>query len=160
MRQTVVILLVILSGSLETRALLRQLSQDKVRNKRTDLPLHPPGLVMPLCHDHLLLSFFIHCLHLSMCPLFTPPVYLCFKSDAKQRSPHHHFSLIPAVWSLFEQKRQSLEFSPACPCIFILLFNCLCSCQPLLFGRAAYLILVRYSSLHLPLLSPHVFSLL
>lgn len=35
MRQTAVILLVILSGSQKTRALLKQLPEEKVRNKRT-----------------------------------------------------------------------------------------------------------------------------
>lgn len=42
MRQTAVSRLVILSGSLESRALLRQLSEDKVRNKQSVF-LHPPG---------------------------------------------------------------------------------------------------------------------
>lgn len=36
--ETAVILLVILSGSLETRALLRQLSEDKVRNGLSSAP--------------------------------------------------------------------------------------------------------------------------
>lgn len=49
--QTAVILLVILSGSLETRALLRLLSVDKVKNKRKDFPRFPPQLVTPLCHE-------------------------------------------------------------------------------------------------------------
>lgn len=159
MRQTAVILLVILSGSLETRALLRQLSEDKVRNKRTDFPVHPPGLVMPFCHEHPLLSFITPCLHLSTCPFFTSPVYLCLKAKAKTEVPPSSPFLIPAVCSLFDvtEKKAKRQKSLVQPALFSASLAFIVPDPANLFTLSSLpiLILDRYRSLLSPFLSFH-----
>lgn len=103
MRQTAVMLLVILSGSLETRALLRQLSEDKARNRRMDFSLQPPQLVMLLCQEQ--------------SSAFTSPCVLFFhfaclsrlKAEAETKVPSSSPFLIPAVWSLFERKKAAFR---------------------------------------------------
>lgn len=131
MRQTAVMLLVILSGSLETRALLRQLSEDKARNRRMDFSLQPPQLVMLLCQEQ--------------SSAFTSPCVLFFhfaclsrlKAEAETKVPSSSPFLIPAVWSLFEQKKAAFRVQSS-PLIFIIPFHCPRSCQPLYFVHTAY----------------------
>lgn len=95
--------LVILSGSLETGALVRQLREGRAGNKPADFPLHhslahysalPPTI---LC---LLYLFF------SVCPFsfFILPVHQGSKAEAKKQQkkvPSLSPSLMPAVWSPF-----------------------------------------------------------
>lgn len=74
------------------------------------------------------LPWTILCLHFSMCPFFfTLPVSHVSKLRQKQRCPHHHLSSPLQFGLSLSSKRQRLEFSPACPLIFIPPFHCLCS---------------------------------
>lgn len=131
-RQTAVILLVILSGSPETRALLRQFSEDKVRTfLRTLLGLlrcsamNNPSLFFPSPFPHIL--------------FFTLPVYLCLKAEAINSSALTiTFSSSLQFCPSLNRKTQSFEFSSVCPHLFIPPFHCSCSRQSLHFVLASY----------------------
>lgn len=119
MRQTAVILLVILSGSLEKRALLRQLSEDKARNKQTDSPLCSSSARYAPPPSPFRVSFF----HEAVCHVS--------KLRHKQRCPPGHLSSAMLLGLSLGRKRQRLEFSPACPLVLIPSIRHPCSCQPL-----------------------------
>lgn len=148
--QAAVILLVILSGSLETRALLRLLSVDKVKNKRTDFPPLPPQLVMLLCHEQSSAFTFPSVFFLTF------PV--CHETETKvpSSSPSWSLQFGPSLSS----KRQCLEFWPACP--LSLHPSLLSSALANLFRLSSLpiVILERYSSFFLLLPSSNVTSLL
>lgn len=74
---------VILSGRRETGALLRQLSEGKVRKEAAILPVHPPGLVIPPSLFSVL-TFYTGCLY---------SVFLWLKATAKTQ--------VPSLWPIF-----------------------------------------------------------
>lgn len=63
--------------------------------------------------------------HVSFFFFLTLPVSHVSKLRQKQRCPHHHLSSSLQFGLSLSRKRLRLEFSPACPLIFI--FHCLCS---------------------------------
>lgn len=132
--ETAVILLVILSGSLETRALLRQLS--------TDFPRHPPRLVMLRCHEQSSAFTF-------PCVLFFHFACLsCLKAEAKTKVPSSSPFLIPAVWSIFEQQEAAFRVQSSLPSYFHpSLSLSLPRITSSLYPHCHILILDRYSSL-------------
>lgn len=120
---TAVILLVILSGSLETRALLKQLSGGASKEQADGLSSAPS------CACYATLPWtpppsFLQCLPSPFRVFFFHFTCLCL--EAKGRNRCALIITLPHPCSLLSlsRKRQSLEFSLACPFLVIHPFYC------------------------------------